>query len=95
MRLRVKTETSASGDEENGGQATGKDTNFIGKINNLVTVDLQNIANGRDFGMLFVYMPVTIAACLYFLYNLVGWRRVSLLAPPQHLTLTTRTKLTT
>ncbi|KZV59749.1 P-loop containing nucleoside triphosphate hydrolase protein [Peniophora sp. CONT] len=50
-----------------------KDTNFVGKLNNLVTTDLQNIVSGRDFMLVVVHTPVMVAASLYTLYLLLGW----------------------
>ncbi|VDB89903.1 unnamed protein product [Peniophora sp. CBMAI 1063] len=50
-----------------------KGDNFVGKINNLVTTDLQSIVNGRDFTMAVVFTPVTIGISLYFLYLVLGW----------------------
>ena len=51
-----------------------KGANFVGKINNLVTTDLQSIVSGRDFTFAFVYTPMTIFVSLYFLYIVLGWR---------------------
>ncbi|VDB85429.1 unnamed protein product [Peniophora sp. CBMAI 1063] len=74
LRLRVKTSTGSIGDEDGDRKEDHmKDDNFAGRINNLVTTDLQNLAGGRDSGLLVIYIPATIAASLYFLYGLVGW----------------------
>ncbi len=55
LRIRLKAETHRAGDaegrtdaEEAAKKALEKD-NFIGRINNLITSDLDNIVNGRDF----------------------------------------------
>ncbi|KZV63837.1 P-loop containing nucleoside triphosphate hydrolase protein [Peniophora sp. CONT] len=61
------------GSEAKGQSGKQKDDNFVGRINNLVTTDLQSIVNGRDFTLIIVYVPVTIATSLYFLYVLLGW----------------------
>ncbi|KAF8904793.1 hypothetical protein CPB84DRAFT_1772829 [Gymnopilus junonius] len=50
-----------------------KDTNLIGKINNLVTTDLGNITDARDFLMLILSVPLQIIICTIFLYKLLGW----------------------
>ncbi|KIJ62235.1 hypothetical protein HYDPIDRAFT_176581 [Hydnomerulius pinastri MD-312] len=47
--------------------------NLIGKINNLVTTDLNTITDGRDFLMVFPYVPLQIGLCIWFLYNILGW----------------------
>ncbi|KZS93246.1 P-loop containing nucleoside triphosphate hydrolase protein [Sistotremastrum niveocremeum HHB9708] len=50
-----------------------KASNLIGKINNLITVDTQNIVDGRDFLLVAWYCPLQIALCIWFLYLLLGW----------------------
>ncbi|KZV63334.1 P-loop containing nucleoside triphosphate hydrolase protein [Peniophora sp. CONT] len=59
--------------KENDGKDEKKEDNFAGKINNLVTTDLQSIVNGRDFTMVAVFTPVMVAISLYFLYLVLGW----------------------
>jgi len=44
-----KGKTKANPDHPNGEKKSVKDSNFIGKLNNLVTTDLQNIVQGKDF----------------------------------------------
>ncbi|KAJ7264445.1 P-loop containing nucleoside triphosphate hydrolase protein [Mycena haematopus] len=46
---------------------------LVGKINNLVTVDLGNIVDARDFIVLVIYTPLQLAIGIYFLYVLLGW----------------------
>ncbi|KAJ6448334.1 P-loop containing nucleoside triphosphate hydrolase protein [Mycena sanguinolenta] len=46
---------------------------LVGKINNLVTVDLGNITESRDFLILLFYIPCQLALGIYFLYVLLGW----------------------
>lgn len=61
MRIRLKAETHRGSDSE-GRTEPGSESeeamsqkkarekdNFIGRINNLITSDLDNIVNGRDF----------------------------------------------
>jgi hypothetical protein len=48
--------------------------NLVGKINNLVTTDLNNITTAREFLRVFVLAPIQIALCVMFLYVLLGWR---------------------
>ncbi|KAF9243741.1 P-loop containing nucleoside triphosphate hydrolase protein [Melanogaster broomeanus] len=47
--------------------------NLVGKINNLVTTDLGNIIDGRDFLLLFPYIPLQVGCCIWFLYGILGW----------------------
>ena len=44
-----KGKTKATPNPPNGEKKSAKDSNFIGKLNNLVTTDLQNIVQGKDF----------------------------------------------
>ncbi|KAF9029722.1 hypothetical protein BDZ89DRAFT_1065204 [Hymenopellis radicata] len=48
-------------------------SNLVGKINNLVTTDLENIVSARDFLLTVVYIPMEVALCIVFLYNVIGW----------------------
>ncbi|THV04763.1 P-loop containing nucleoside triphosphate hydrolase protein [Dendrothele bispora CBS 962.96] len=51
-----------------------KDTrNMIGKINNLVTTDLQNIVDAKSWIHLVVFTPLEVALCIVFLYVVLGW----------------------
>ncbi|KAF8963040.1 hypothetical protein BDZ97DRAFT_1758980 [Flammula alnicola] len=50
------------------------DSNLIGKINNLVTTDWSNIVEARDFLLLLIFVPLHIALCTTFLYQVLGWR---------------------
>ncbi|KAF9458727.1 P-loop containing nucleoside triphosphate hydrolase protein [Collybia nuda] len=47
--------------------------NLVGKINNLVTTDLGNIVDSRDFLLVLVYIPLQIIFCITFLYLVLGW----------------------
>ncbi|KAJ7688653.1 hypothetical protein B0H14DRAFT_3101122 [Mycena olivaceomarginata] len=46
---------------------------LVGKINNLVTVDLGNIVDSRDFLYLVVFIPLQLTLGIWFLYVLLGW----------------------
>ena len=56
--------------------AVEKGGNLVGKINNLVSTDLNNIIDGRDFLMVAVGCPIQIILCIVFLYTILGWRYV-------------------
>ncbi|KAJ6501692.1 hypothetical protein C8R47DRAFT_1193380 [Mycena vitilis] len=47
--------------------------NLVGKITNLVTTDLGNITDSRDFLFLFLLIPFEIILCVIFLYMVLGW----------------------
>lgn len=63
----VKSADSATQKEKN---------NLIGKINTLVTVDVDNVANGKDFLMIAVQVPLELILSAVFLYIVLGWRLV-------------------
>ncbi|KAJ7069529.1 hypothetical protein C8F01DRAFT_1245729 [Mycena amicta] len=50
-----------------------KPGSVVGKINNLVTTDLSNIVDSRDFLVLLVFSPMQIGLGVYFLYVLLDW----------------------
>ncbi|KAI0832850.1 multidrug resistance-associated ABC transporter [Trametes gibbosa] len=47
--------------------------NLIGRINNLVTTDLTNLVEGRDFLFVGLYAPAQIIVAIVFLYEILGW----------------------
>ena len=51
-----------------------KGSNLVGKINNLMSTDLENMVEGRDFLLILVYAPVQIVGSIIFLYQILGWR---------------------
>ncbi|EED85726.1 predicted protein [Postia placenta Mad-698-R] len=55
------------------GTGSQKSKNLVGKINNLITTDLQSLATGRDILRLFVMVPVQTLLCIWFLYSVLGW----------------------
>ncbi|KAK0198511.1 hypothetical protein F5146DRAFT_1100167 [Armillaria mellea] len=68
------TQDSLSGQDAAETSAAQSDTsNLVGKINNLVTTDLGNIIDARDFLLIGVYVPVQITLCICFLYIVLGW----------------------
>ncbi|KAI0068098.1 P-loop containing nucleoside triphosphate hydrolase protein [Artomyces pyxidatus] len=50
-----------------------KEGNLIGKINNLVSTDLTNITDGRDFLFIAIQIPFQSTICVYLLYKYLGW----------------------
>ncbi|TDL28857.1 P-loop containing nucleoside triphosphate hydrolase protein [Rickenella mellea] len=64
-----KSSTSAKVDSEK----SGSDDNLVGKLNNMVTTDLNNITEGRDFLLLVLFSPFMICLAVWFLYSILGW----------------------
>ncbi|KAG9028739.1 hypothetical protein FS837_003797, partial [Tulasnella sp. UAMH 9824] len=50
-----------------------KDKNLVGKITNMVSVDLGNIVEARDFLFVIWYVPLQIALSTWFLHKILGW----------------------
>ena len=48
--------------------------NLVGKINTLATVDVDRIADGRDFLMVLLLVPLELTTSMIFLYVVLGWR---------------------
>ncbi|KAH7905269.1 P-loop containing nucleoside triphosphate hydrolase protein, partial [Hygrophoropsis aurantiaca] len=48
-------------------------SNLVGKINNLVSSDLNNMTDGRDFLVLCLYAPLQISLGIWILYGILGW----------------------
>ncbi|KAF5311665.1 hypothetical protein D9611_009497 [Ephemerocybe angulata] len=78
LRIRIQAESSPEGDESAElNSDKEKDTaNFIGKLNNLITVDLANVTGSRDFILLFYTIPLQMIGCTVFLYALLGWSAI-------------------
>ncbi|EMD36164.1 hypothetical protein CERSUDRAFT_84254 [Gelatoporia subvermispora B] len=50
-----------------------KTKNLVGRLNNLVTVDIDKITNAREFIFLIVMVPLQTSVCVWFLYEVLGW----------------------
>ncbi|KAJ7578665.1 P-loop containing nucleoside triphosphate hydrolase protein [Mycena floridula] len=64
--------TSSTNTKSDDAPAPVATRNLIGKLNNLVTTDLENISQAREFLRGFLYVPFSIFAGIYFLYMLLG-----------------------
>ena len=60
-----------------GEERTEKGSNLVGRITNLISTDLENIINGRDFPMLLISLPLRLALSILFLYKLLGWSAIA------------------
>ncbi|KAI0260098.1 P-loop containing nucleoside triphosphate hydrolase protein [Gloeopeniophorella convolvens] len=58
---------------EKGRVEVDKSFNFIGRMNNLVTTDLANVVEGRDFLQLIIQVPLQVTLCAWFIYSILGW----------------------
>ncbi|KAE9406279.1 P-loop containing nucleoside triphosphate hydrolase protein [Gymnopus androsaceus JB14] len=47
--------------------------NILGKVNNLITTDMQNIMDGKDVLRLVIQLPIRVTLCVFFLYKVLGW----------------------
>ncbi|TFK30740.1 ATP-binding cassette transporter [Coprinopsis marcescibilis] len=65
--------TSDAGKAKADKEGSSSAKNLIGKINNLVTTDLGNIVDSRDFLYILIYIPLQISLCILFLYKVLGW----------------------
>lgn len=74
-----KSESKAGDDKSESSSAS----NLVGKINNLVTTDLGNIVDSRDFLYMVLYIPLQITLCMVFLYLILGWRCVDTVLEPR------------
>ncbi|KAJ7233850.1 P-loop containing nucleoside triphosphate hydrolase protein [Mycena haematopus] len=72
LRIRFKSEASIDASKSAGTTSRGNN-HLIGKLNNLVTSDLQNITEAKDLMLLFVNMPLQLILCIWFLYVVLGW----------------------
>ncbi|THH12876.1 hypothetical protein EW146_g7283 [Bondarzewia mesenterica] len=68
-----KTKVESEDDSKYHKDGTVKADNLVGKINNLVSTDMGNITDGREFLILILYQPVQILLCVIFLYSILGW----------------------
>lgn len=68
LRIRMTTSQISSSAKD----GTTGISNITGKLQNLVTTDLDNIMDGRDI-LAGLAAPLHITLCLVFLYTIIGW----------------------
>jgi ABC-type multidrug transport system fused ATPase/permease subunit len=68
-----KVAASTAEPEKSYADGSSKADNLVGKINNLVTTDLGNLVDGRDFLFIVLYAPLEFGLAVYFLYAFLGW----------------------
>ncbi|KAJ7102323.1 hypothetical protein B0H15DRAFT_943257 [Mycena belliarum] len=69
----IKSAKSSKGKGKEGPVDSPDARNLVGKITNLVTTDLENIVDSRDFLFIFLLIPLEISLCVVFLYAVLGW----------------------
>ncbi|KAI0782154.1 P-loop containing nucleoside triphosphate hydrolase protein [Abortiporus biennis] len=72
LRIRVKPEVSET-ENNNVNAATPNSKNLVGRINNLVTADLNAMSNGQSFMFLLFSIPFQIITGIWALYIILGW----------------------
>jgi len=75
IRLKADLKTSSKGLAA-AGTHLSKSNSTVEKTIGLVTADLANLTNGRDFMVLLVFVPLQVVLCVAFLHALLGWRCV-------------------
>ncbi|CAE6444373.1 unnamed protein product, partial [Rhizoctonia solani] len=71
----VKGKSKVKGDDTSEEDDSGS-SNLVGKVNNLMSTDLENITDGADFMFALVFAPVQIIFSIIFLYRILGWSSV-------------------
>ncbi|KAA8907557.1 P-loop containing nucleoside triphosphate hydrolase protein [Sphaerosporella brunnea] len=65
--------TSDEKDAEKAGNQPSSMGSKVGRINNMMSSDLQQLADAREFFMLVGTVPIEIILAVIFLYDLLGW----------------------
>ena len=63
----------AKPEEGKGNGSLPSGPNLAGRINNLISTDVENITDCRDFMFLLIHAPLQTALCIAFLYTVLGW----------------------
>ncbi|GJE87809.1 multidrug resistance-associated ABC transporter [Phanerochaete sordida] len=69
----AKADSAASAKDQGAAIKNAKDSSMIGKINNMVTTDVNTLENAYSFFLIIWYTPLQIVASLVFLYTILGW----------------------
>lgn len=64
------------GSKANSSTPESASSSLVGKINNLISSDLDNIVEGRQLAYIVIFIPLKIALSVWFLYVILGWRYV-------------------
>ncbi|KAH7340935.1 hypothetical protein B0J17DRAFT_612426 [Rhizoctonia solani] len=73
----VASTSSVKQKDKEGSQGDDNESaNLVGKINNLMSTDLGNMIDGRDFLFIIIFAPVQIIFSIFFLYRILGWSAI-------------------
>ncbi|KAK4688391.1 hypothetical protein P7C73_g1726, partial [Tremellales sp. Uapishka_1] len=53
-----------------------KSQGIAGKINVLMAADLENVINGRDLALVFVFTPIQVMLSVFVLYRILSWSSI-------------------
>ncbi|KAK1229502.1 hypothetical protein PQX77_007425, partial [Marasmius sp. AFHP31] len=75
LRTRMKADTSTTSTEGStpGQEGKASSSSLVGKINNLVTTDVNNLLDSHHSVYLFTNVPIQLGVSLFFLYSILGW----------------------
>ncbi|KIJ38948.1 hypothetical protein M422DRAFT_175814, partial [Sphaerobolus stellatus SS14] len=80
LRIRMTAEVEKDGkgkgkddDAKESEKSKKADTHLTGKVNNLITSDLQQIGQGRNFLAIVITVPIQLILCVVWLYQVLGW----------------------
>ncbi|KAF9521634.1 hypothetical protein CPB83DRAFT_865377 [Crepidotus variabilis] len=81
LRTRVNATTSDEGLGHQSSDDSDSDTenhskskvNFVGRLNTLVTVDMENIVAAKEFLMVVLQTPLELSLAIAFLYTVLDW----------------------
>ena len=81
LRIRVKNTPAAPGKAgmPSAGKKKKANGSLEGRLNNLISSDLNAVTSARDFTLWFVYGPLQVILCFVFLYAILGWRLVDIM----------------
>ncbi|KIY48677.1 P-loop containing nucleoside triphosphate hydrolase protein [Fistulina hepatica ATCC 64428] len=69
----AKDDKGKASDKASAKATDRRSNNLVGRLNNLVTSDMDSMTAGRDFIFLFTFIPLQITLSIAFLYNVLGW----------------------
>ncbi|KXN88203.1 ATP-binding cassette transporter abc4 [Leucoagaricus sp. SymC.cos] len=61
---------------DSGGEEKHASSSQVGKINNLATSDVNNIASGVGLLLIALYSPVMVIQCMWFLFGILEWSAI-------------------
>ncbi|KAJ7838629.1 hypothetical protein B0H14DRAFT_2788979 [Mycena olivaceomarginata] len=73
LRMQLQAETASKDATMKESSAKAAQTNLVGKINTLVTVDREAITDARNILFLVTIVPIQVIGSAVFLYRVLGW----------------------